>query len=318
MIDVNERVKYLSGILGKGHLGKDGLNASFKCPKCAHKDKFKFIIKLDDERWHCWVCGLKGKTIAFLLKRFAKESRKELIQKFGTVEQKRYIDEPEKEEEKLDFPEGFIPLVNSKSDPDYRSVVDYLQNRGINEDKIWRYRIGTSLRGKCRRRAVITSYDFEGSLNYWTARSIDEKSYVKYVNPKVERRDIIFNELDIDWTKELSIVEGTFDLMSIGGNSTCLLGSSLSTSHALFQRIVGNQTPIILALDSDVRKKAHDIAKLLFTHGVQVRFLDTGKYNDVGEMPEEELLKAKEKASHWNPNDRLFHLIRNISSGSMF
>jgi DNA primase len=318
MIDANDRLKFLSGVLGTGYLGKDGLNASFKCPKCSNSEKFKFVIKLDDEKWHCWVCGLKGRKISSLLKRFSKESVRKWIELFGTVEQKKYIDDPQEEEEKLDLPENFVPLIANNYDPDYKAVLKYLENRGIDEQKIWRYRIGTSTRGKCRRRAVITSYDFEGNLNYWTARAISSDATVKYVNPRVERRDVIFNEIDIDWTKELTIVEGPFDLMSIGGNSTCLLGSSLSNSHALFQRIVGNQTPVVLALDKDVRKKAHEIAKLLFTHDIQIKFLDTGEYNDVGEMPEEELLKAKEKATYWNPNDRLFHLIRNISSGSMF
>ena len=316
MIDANERLKYLSSALGTGYLSKDGLNASFKCPKCQHKDKHKLIVKLDDERWHCWVCGIKGRAISSLLGKHAKDARKGWIQRFGTVEQKKYIDEPEKEEEPLDLPDAFVPLVKSRMDPDFNAVARYLEDRGIGEREIWRYRIGTSLRGKCRRRAVITSYDAEGKLNYWTGRAIDDSPY-KYVNPRVERRDVIFNELDIDWDKELTIVEGPFDLISVGGNSTCLLGSSLSTSHALFQRIVGNQTPIILALDSDVRKKAHDIAKLLFSHGIVVRFLETGEYKDVGEMPAVELDKAKEKASPWNPNDRLFHLIRNISSGSL-
>jgi len=315
MIDAAERLRYLSSAIGMGYLSKDGVNASFKCPKCQHKDKHKLVVKLDDERWHCWVCGTKGRSVSSLLAKFAKESRSGWIQRFGSNEQKKFIDEPEKEEV-LDLPENFIPLVTKRMDPDYNAVLRYLEDRDIGEREIWRYRIGTSLRGKCRRRAVITSYDCEGKLNYWTGRAIDEGS-IRYVNPRVERRDVIFNEIDIDWTKELTIVEGPFDLISIGGNTTCLLGSSLSTSHALFQRIVGNQTPIILALDKDVRKKAHDIAKLLFSHGVGVRFLETGGYKDVGEMPSEELEKAKQEAPLWNPNDRLFHLIRNISSGSI-
>jgi DNA primase len=315
MIDAAERLRYLSSAIGTGYLAKDGVNASFKCPKCQHKDKYKLVVKLDDERWHCWVCGTKGRSVSSLLAKYAKESRSGWIQKFGSTEQKRFIDEPEKEEV-LDLPDGFVPLVTRRIDPDYNAVVRYLDDRGIGEREIWRYRIGTALKGKCRRRAVITSYDCEGKLNYWTGRAIDDSS-IRYVNPRVERRDVIFNEIDIDWTKELTLVEGPFDLISIGGNTTCLLGSSLSTSHTLFQRIVGNQTPIILALDKDVRKKAHDIAKLLFSHGIGVRFLETGGYKDVGEMPSEELEKAQREATLWNPNDRLFHLIRNISSGSI-
>lgn len=317
MLDANERLKYLSGALGTGHLSRDGLNASFRCPKCGQKDKFKLVVKLDDEKWHCWVCGIKGGSVASLLAKHAKEHRSGWIQRFGTVEQKKFIDEPEKEEI-LQLPDGFLPLVGTRLDPDFSAVARYLDDRGVGEREIWRYRIGTALRGRCRRRAVITSYDCDGKLNYWTGRAIDDTSTVKYVNPRVERRDVIFNEIDIDWTRELTLVEGPFDLISIGGNSTCLLGSSLSTYHALFQRIVGNQTPVVLALDSDMKKKSHDIAKLLFTHGVSVRILDTGTYKDVGEMPAEVLQEAHQSASSWNPNDRLFHLIRNITSGSMF
>ena len=61
-----------------------------------------------------------------------------------------------------------------------------------------------------RRRVIIPSFDSEGFLNYFTARAIDESTR-KYVNPKVKRTDIIFNELNVDWKKELVIVEGPFD-----------------------------------------------------------------------------------------------------------
>jgi len=317
MLDVVERLKFLSNAITPGFLARDGINAAFKCPKCQHKDKVKLIVKLDDEQWHCFVCGIRGRSITSLLAKYgSKGSRSEWIRQFGSVEQKKFIDEPEKEEV-LTLPDGFIPLIKSLKDPDYRAVQKYLLERDIDESKIWKYRIGTSLSGKCRRRAIITSYDACGKLNYWTGRSIDEMN-MKYLNPKVERRDVIFNEIDIDWTKELMLVEGPFDMISAGGNTTCLLGSSLSSSHALFQRIVGNKTPIVLALDNDVKKKAHNIAKLLFNHGISIKFLNTGEYKDVGEMPNEEVLNARLIAKEWEPNDRLLHMINNISSGSMF
>jgi hypothetical protein len=103
MLDANERLKYLSGAFGTGNLGRDGVNASFRCPKCLHKDKFKLIVRLDNEKWHCWVCGIKGGSVASLLAKHAKEYRSGWIQQFGTVEQKRFIDEPEEEAVRLLF-----------------------------------------------------------------------------------------------------------------------------------------------------------------------------------------------------------------------
>jgi len=317
MIDVAERLRFLSNAIGQGHLAKDGINAVFKCPTCQHKDKLKLCVRLDTEMWHCWVCGSKGRSIASLLGKFAKNHRSAWIQRFGSVEQKKFLDEPVEEEKKVELPTGFVPLVGDSIDPDFNAVIKYLADRGIDDSDIWRFRIGTSTRGGCRRRAIITSYDNEGNLNYWTGRAIDADASIRYLNPKVERRDIIFNELDINWNQELTLVEGPFDLIKMKGNATCLLGSSLSTKHALFHRIVENETPVLLALDSDMRKKSHEIAKLLFSHGVNVRFLNTGNYKDVGEMPQNELLSAIKEAENWQPNDRLFHLIRNISSGSL-
>ena len=67
---------------------------------------------------------------------------------------------------------------------------------------------------------------------------------------------IIFNELNIDWSKELTIVEGPLDLIKTNDNATCLLGSSLTEDMLLFQKIVANKTNIKLALDSDIFSKS--------------------------------------------------------------
>lgn len=317
MLDIQERISFLNKVLGKYSISNDGVNVYFRCPKCQHKDKLKLAIKIDNEAWHCWVCGIKGRSIQSLLKKYFNDSRKDWVLRFGSVEQKKFIDEPEKQQETLDLPLGFVPLVNSPTYPDLKAVISYLSKRGIGEKEIWRYRIGATKFGKYKRRAIITSYDAEGELNYWTARAIDSETSFRYLNPKVERKDVIFNEIDINWQKELCIVEGPFDLITAGENSTCLLGSNILPSHALFHRIVENKTPIVLCLDKDVEKKSHEIAKLLFTHGVNVRILNVGNHKDIGEMTKEEFNLAKKEAKDWIPNDRLHFMIKNISSGSL-
>ena len=42
-----------------------------------------------------------------------------------------------------------------------------------------------------------------GELNYFSARAIDDSRY-KYINSKNKKIDIVFNEINIDWKKELS------------------------------------------------------------------------------------------------------------------
>ena len=50
--------------------------------------------------------------------------------------------------------------------------------------------------------------------------------------------------LNIDWNRELSIVEGPLDLLKTNDNATCLLGSALNEDFKLFQKIVDNKTDI--------------------------------------------------------------------------
>ena len=54
----------------------------------------------------------------------------------------------------------------------------------------------------------------EGYVNYYVARPYDS-SWPRYKNPPASR-NIAFNELYIDWNKDLVIVEGTFDAIVAG------------------------------------------------------------------------------------------------------
>jgi hypothetical protein len=127
----------------------------------------------------------------------------------------------------------------------------------------------------------------------------------------------VFNEVDVDWTREVTLVEGPFDLLNAGQNAIPLLGSVLMRDSLLLQRIVENQTPVTLALDSDMEKKSHDIAKMLYGYNIRVRIAELGDSKDVGEMTDSEFKLVVDAAVEWKPIDRLSFLIRGISSGSI-
>jgi hypothetical protein len=91
----------------------------------------------------------------------------------------------------------------------------------------------------------------------------------------------------------------------------------MSRKSALFQAIVRNKTPIILALDSDMPEKQHKWAKSLSEFDVEVKVLDLGGRKDVGEMTKEEFLHAKSQAKHWNKFQGIINLSRIMKSGSI-
>jgi DNA primase len=219
----------------------------------------------------------------------------------------------------VQVPHGFILLATvfeNVRDPDVRDTISYARSRGLRLRDFWKFKLGTCTAGRYRRRLIIPSFNISGELNYFVARSIDDVK-MKYLNAKIPKTDIIFNEINIDWSEELTLVEGPMDLIKCGDNTACLLGSHFSEEYNLFQEIVRHSTPVLLALDSDAMKKSQRFAKLLASYGNAVRMLDLGNYSDVGEMSHEEFARAKENAREWTPNERLYHLINSINSGSV-
>ena len=100
-------------------------------------------------------------------------------------------------------------------------------------------------------------------------------------------------------------------------NATCILGSSLAETHALFHECARNLTPILLALDADMQEKTQKIAKLLYSAGCEVKILPLGNNSDVGEMTKEQFKLQKQQSYSWNPIDSLYQKISAIKSGSV-
>jgi DNA primase len=318
VIDTKERVEILVRVLGPCQVDRRGINAAFRCPDCGNSKKQKFVVKLDTGQYHCWVCEAKGASVAKILRKTSPEIAAKWESVTG-VYQRQFIDEvvlPPK----VEMPIGFRLLAESfeSNDPDTRACVDYVMNRGLGLRDMWYFRLGCVRKGRLARRVIMPSFDGDGKLNYWTARSIDNVSYGKYVNPSVPRGEFIFNELNIDWRQEVTLVEGPFDLTKCDTNSTAILGSNMSRKSALFQGITRSRTPVVLALDSDMPEKQHKWAKALSEFDVSVRIMDLNGHKDVGEMTKEQFLEAKKKAKHWNKFQGIINLSRITRSGSIF
>ena len=318
----SSKLDFLKRIFGPHEKSKDGINYAFKCPGCGKTGsaKKKLVIRIDTDIYQCWVCDVKGKNLSFLLRKFKPHAFQEYQDSFSSS-RRCYAAESDVsvEDVQVSLPVGFklIAAFTDAVDPDLTAVRRYAFSRSLGYADLWYFKIGTCLKGRYRRRLIIPSFDKDGNLNYYVARAIDASQNRKYLNPRVPKRDIIFNEINIDWTKELTIVEGPFDLMKCNENATCLLGSSLSEKYLLFKKIAENKTPVLLALDPDAKKKTHNIAMLLSQYGIGVRLVNILGYDDVGSMNKQRFLDLRESAIEWNSTDRLIHMIGSIKSGSI-
>jgi hypothetical protein len=317
---IRKRIDLIQRAFGTSILDRDGVNVAVGCvnKNCSSFGKLvkkKLTLRVDNEFYHCWVCGLRGKGLAYFFRRY----KPRYSHPASEIFEKKLADKKEEELPPIQLPENFKLLaeVNRSADPDLRASMNYLLKRGFSDKDLWYFRLGGVSSGRYRRRIIIPSFDGEGELNYFTARAIDQDVGRKYINPRIKRSEVIFNEMNIDWKSELTIVEGPFDLMKANQNCTCLLGSSLSEKHFLFQRIVANKTPVLLALDPDASRKTQDIAKLLNSFDVDVRVVDVSPYSDVGEMALGTFQKYKDSAKAWSEMDRLKNMISRIKSGSL-
>lgn len=289
-----DKLRFYESFLGKCELDRGPKNAAFRCPFCAKESthKKKFVIRIADDTCHCWVCDFKSRSLVPLLRKIAPEKMPEYVEKFY-VGNKKVVEEIIANH--VSLPQNFRLLPMAIKDPDVRGAWKFLEKRGLSEEDVWKNRLGISSEKRWYRRVIFPSFDAEGNLNFFSGRTIDDEGFPKYDTPAVNKMPIIFNELFVDWTKELVLCEGPIDAIKCGDNVVPLLGSSLSEESYLFEKIVINRTPIALALDADMfDTKTPRIAKKLQEYVVPVRIVRVK--TDPGDMSTEEFAMALRNA----------------------
>ncbi|MBC8225973.1 MAG: hypothetical protein H8E74_02375 [Gammaproteobacteria bacterium] len=209
----------------------------------------------------------------------------------------------------IEMPESFKTLTSKNMSRSSEIAMSYLLSRGVKKADILRWKIGYCTKGKYKNRVVIPSFNESGNLNYFIARSYVD-GYIRYMNPPAPK-DIIFNELYVDFDKEVVLVEGLFDAINTE-NSIPILGSSIREGSRLFRKIIKKDTPILLALDPDAKKKSGAIKRLLLRYGIEVRELKYSDERDIGEMSKEEVRKLSTDAPFVGGYDNLLSAITAI------
>ena len=149
-----------------------------------------------------------------------------------------------------------------------RHAQAYIKNRGINKHDILQYNIGMCESGLYKNMIILPTYDVEGNLNYFTARSFEQNPYNKYRNPSVSR-DIIVNEHFINWNIPVILCEGIFDAIAIKRNAIPLLGKSIQNN--LMKKLITSMVDkVYIALDSDAVKQSLRFCEKLMAEGKEV------------------------------------------------
>lgn len=152
----------------------------------------------------------------------------------------------------------------------------------------------------------MPSFDDEGDMNFFVARNIDPSDKrPKYDGPNEDKLPIVFNEINVDWSRKLVICEGPFDLMKCGDNAVPLLGSDINENSRLFSQIMLHETPVALALDGDMwNTKIPRIVKKMQEYDIDVSVVDVREWDDPGKMTKQQFRTALENAKTptWEEN----------------
>ena len=284
-------VTLVNSVLGSGKPTARN-NYAYNCPLC-HHTKPKLEVNLTENRegknpWHCWACDARGTTIYSLFKQLKTDiskftELKSLVKSSTTYKPKHDVDT-------LKLPQEYVSLINfsTKTHITARHALAFLKKRNITKLDIIKYNIGYCSTGKYRNRVIIPTYNQDGSLNYFTARSFETDSTYKYMNPE-SSRDVIANEHLINWNIPIILCEGLFDAMAIKRNAIPLLGKNIQSS--LMKKIVTSVVDkIYIALDRDAIKQALKFCERLMAEGKEV-YLVNLQDKDPSEMGFENFTK---------------------------
>lgn len=219
---------------------------SFNCVECDEgRNKGNLEVNYGSHVFHCWACGISG-PLGKLFDLYGNKKQKKVYKLLQPEEEKKVI----KKKNKLKLPESFTLFKDSSPIyPVRRQAYNYLKSRGVTDGMIEKYNIGFCDTGEFGGRIIIPSYNKEGELNYFIARSWNPHSKSKYKNPKEEKDKIIFNESLIDWNEDITLVEGAFDSIFVP-NSIAMLGKHMS--ELLFTTLYNKaKKGITIATDGD-------------------------------------------------------------------
>ena len=267
-------VTLVNSVLGSGKATARN-NYAYHCPFC-HHHKPKMEVNLTENKegknpWHCWACDVKGTTIYSLFRQLKVEANKftelkSLVKTSKSIKHTQVVNS-------VSLPNEFISLIdNNSNEIKTRHAMAYLKSRNINQHDILKYNIGYCETGLYANMIIIPTYDKDGRLNYFTARSFEKDPYIKYRNPSASR-DIIPNEHLINWKVPIVICEGLFDAIAIKRNAIPLLGKNIQSS--LMKKIVTSfVNKIYIALDKDAMKQALRFCENLMAEGKEVYLVD--------------------------------------------
>lgn len=282
----------LDSFLGKSKKDLDETyQLQYPCIRCVankgngEKRKYNLEINLKANVYNSWCCAHDNEmhgSITKLIKIFGNEElltdyrntvyslRQSKLFELSFSKEDFNVDKNIAVNDEVKLPSSYIKLENNgKYIP--KRVMEYLSRRNISWDIIEKFKIGYTEWDETDKnvsnRIIIPSFNKFDELDYWTGRDFSNyPNKQKYFNPRVERKNLLFNEGMVNWDADITLVEGPFDHIVVP-NSIPLLGKMLRHDFKLYQQLLLKcNSNINIFLDDDAYDDVVKIYSLL-NHG---------------------------------------------------
>lgn len=274
---------------------------NINCPYCKPTDThFNGGFVNGGRTYNCWRCGSHNylDTLSLILRIPNNVTKKEMerypyygetttvVKKKTNVSSVMWPGKPFTDKERQ-------YLVDRGFDPDYCESVFGLAGGGVAGD--WAFRI-------------LIPVFLNGRLVSFTGRSIIPKDKLKelgiprYKNLSIEQsevnvKDIMFNT-DKSKKDSVILVEGPMDVVRMGNDCICSLGTGVTPSQLLFMADRWKTVYVAFDNETEAQRKARHVAGNLSSLGIHaevVDFLSDFNKNDPGEMTEDEVRIVKQE-----------------------
>jgi len=242
------------------------IQLQFNCPECAKlnygipDDKYNLEVNIAlnnkgkyNKVCKCWKCGLSG-PLFFVFKKYADKRQ---IAEFLKYENEPIVLSQIKKYKIFSLPKEFISFKNmDKNNPLHLEAYDYVRNnRKVSDVIIKRDNLGFCLEGYYKDRIIKPSYDLNNKLNFYITRAFKNNTdkHQTYKLPQADKREIIFNEKNINWNGTVYIVEAYFEYTTLPVNTIILLGKSLYDN--ILTKLIKYKPNVIILLNPDAIDK---------------------------------------------------------------
>jgi hypothetical protein len=231
-----------------------------RCPFCGDskvsqiKKRFHLSLKDGGGVFHCFNCNIKGDfyTLYSLINNI---SRKQAWDKFnsfnsGDIKQrlkKRVTSSVIKSSNCNWILKDCFGLDHTPSgyvDSKYIAIL-----KQFKKDRLVNTPIFICYQGKYKDRIILPIYDKE-DIVYFQSRTIFPSHPTKYLNPPVNKSQIIYNKDNLTNTKTVYVTEGLLDAQSMD-NGTCCFGKEISDDWLKLLMDTVNTQNICIVLDND-------------------------------------------------------------------